>query len=182
MLYSKSWCLFQFSPFVNSLIQRKCILGGSAGFLTDSSTEQECGLLEPHHLIRDLCIPLFVAYHVSVSSWLTGWVCWCSALEGAEATLLSASGMCVTTTMLLALVPGGGHIVTTTDCYRRTRQFIQTVLPKMGITVLPSTSLGFWVGIKLFILWVKNMIKFFGTGMVYAWVKLEEQLMIFCVQ
>ncbi|CAK9238577.1 unnamed protein product [Sphagnum jensenii] len=57
-----------------------------------------------------------------------------SALEGAESTLLSASGMCVTTTMLLALVPANGHIVTTTDCYRRTRQFIQTVLPKMGIT------------------------------------------------
>ena len=36
--------------------------------------------------------------------------------------------------MLLALVPAGGHIVTTTDCYRRTRQFIQTVLPKMGIS------------------------------------------------
>jgi hypothetical protein len=43
--------------------------------------------------------------------------------------------MCSATTMLLALVPPGGHIVTTTDCYRRTRQFIQTVLPKMGITV-----------------------------------------------
>ncbi|KAL2634432.1 hypothetical protein R1flu_005911 [Riccia fluitans] len=57
-----------------------------------------------------------------------------SALEGAETTLLSASGMCAATTMLLALVPAGGHIVTTTDCYRRTRQFIQTVLPKMGIT------------------------------------------------
>ncbi|KAJ7563422.1 hypothetical protein O6H91_03G109500 [Diphasiastrum complanatum] len=57
-----------------------------------------------------------------------------SALEGAETTLLSASGMCATTTMLLALVPAGGHIVTTTDCYRRTRQFIHTVLPKMGIT------------------------------------------------
>jgi cystathionine gamma-synthase len=39
------------------------------------------------------------------------------------------------TTLLLALVPSGGHIVTTTDCYRRTRQFIATVLPKMGITV-----------------------------------------------
>jgi cystathionine gamma-synthase len=38
------------------------------------------------------------------------------------------------TTMLLALVPAGGHIITTTDCYRRTRQFIQTVLPKMGIS------------------------------------------------
>ncbi|XP_024526047.1 cystathionine gamma-synthase 1, chloroplastic [Selaginella moellendorffii] len=57
-----------------------------------------------------------------------------SALEGAEETLVSASGMCAATTMLLALVPAGGHIVTTTDCYRRTRQFVQTVLPKMGIT------------------------------------------------
>lgn len=57
-----------------------------------------------------------------------------SALEGAEDCLLSASGMNSATTMLLALVPAGGHIVTTTDCYRRTRQFIQTVLPKMGIS------------------------------------------------
>ena len=47
-------------------------------------------------------------------------------LEGGEDALLSASGMCTATTMLLALVPAGGHIVTTTDCYRRTRQFIQT--------------------------------------------------------
>ena len=57
-----------------------------------------------------------------------------SALEGAEDCLLSASGMNSATTLLLALVPAGGHIVTTTDCYRRTRQFIQTLLPKMGIT------------------------------------------------
>lgn len=56
------------------------------------------------------------------------------AMEGAEDCLISASGMCSATTMLLALVPAGGHIVTTTDCYRRTRQFIQTMLPKMGIT------------------------------------------------
>jgi cystathionine gamma-synthase len=55
-------------------------------------------------------------------------------LEGAEDCLVSASGMNSATTMLLALVPAGGHIVTTTDCYRRTRQFIQTVLPKMGIS------------------------------------------------
>ena len=48
-------------------------------------------------------------------------------LEGAEDCLVSASGMNSATTMLLALVPAGGHIVTTTDCYRRTRQFIQTV-------------------------------------------------------
>lgn len=65
------------------------------------------------------------------------------ALEGAEDALLSSSGMCSATTMLLALVPAGGHIVTTTDCYRRTRQFIQTVLPKMGIscTVIDPSDL-----------------------------------------
>ncbi|XP_002529997.3 cystathionine gamma-synthase 1, chloroplastic [Ricinus communis] len=57
-----------------------------------------------------------------------------SALEGAESTLIMASGMCASTVMLLALVPAGGHIVTTTDCYRKTRIFIETVLPKMGIT------------------------------------------------
>lgn len=55
-------------------------------------------------------------------------------LERAEDCLVSSSGMNAATTMLLALVPAGGHIVTTTDCYRRTRQFISTVLPKMGIT------------------------------------------------
>ena len=43
-------------------------------------------------------------------------------LEGAEDCLVSSSGMNAATTMLLALVPAGGHIVTTTDCYRRTRQ------------------------------------------------------------
>ncbi|XP_009628949.1 cystathionine gamma-synthase 1, chloroplastic-like [Nicotiana tomentosiformis] len=57
-----------------------------------------------------------------------------SALEGAESTLVMASGMCASTVMLLALVPAGGHIVTTTDCYRKTRIFIETILPKMGIT------------------------------------------------
>ncbi|CAH2056819.1 unnamed protein product [Thlaspi arvense] len=56
-----------------------------------------------------------------------------SALEGAESTLVMASGMCASTVMLMALVPAGGHIVTTTDCYRKTRIFIETILPKMGI-------------------------------------------------
>lgn len=55
------------------------------------------------------------------------------ALERAEDCLLSASGMNSVTTMLLALVPRDGHIVTTTDCYRRTRQFVRTLLPKMGV-------------------------------------------------
>mmetsp|Transcript_49819 Transcript_49819/g.100046 ORF Transcript_49819/g.100046 Transcript_49819/m.100046 type:complete len:634 (+) Transcript_49819:178-2079(+) len=54
-------------------------------------------------------------------------------LEGAEDALVSASGMNAVTTMLLALVDQNGHVVATTDCYRRTRQFVTTVLPKMGV-------------------------------------------------
>ncbi|XP_076894328.1 cystathionine gamma-synthase 1, chloroplastic-like [Bidens hawaiensis] len=57
-----------------------------------------------------------------------------SQLEGSESTLILASGMCASTVMMLALVPAGGHIITTTDCYRKTRIFIETFLPKMGIT------------------------------------------------
>ena len=54
-------------------------------------------------------------------------------LEGSEACVVSSSGMNSVTTMLLALVPRGGRIVTTRDCYRRTREFIASVLPKMDI-------------------------------------------------
>ncbi|KAG2495311.1 hypothetical protein HYH03_006583 [Edaphochlamys debaryana] len=57
------------------------------------------------------------------------------ALEGAEDCLVSASGMNAVTSMLLSLVPPGGHIVTTSDCYWRTRQFMQNFLPKMNIGV-----------------------------------------------
>ncbi|MCP4005964.1 MAG: aminotransferase class I/II-fold pyridoxal phosphate-dependent enzyme [bacterium] len=64
-------------------------------------------------------------------------------LEGGEDCIVSASGMNSATTLLLALVPQDGHIVTTHDCYRRTRQFTQTVLPKMGIrtTVIDPADL-----------------------------------------
>ncbi|KAJ4962103.1 hypothetical protein NE237_022013 [Protea cynaroides] len=58
-----------------------------------------------------------------------------SALEGAESTQLMASGMYASIVVLFALVPAGGHVITTTDCYRKTRVFIETMLPKMGITV-----------------------------------------------
>ncbi|KAK7295391.1 hypothetical protein RJT34_18298 [Clitoria ternatea] len=57
-----------------------------------------------------------------------------SALEGAESTVIMASGMCASIVMMMALIPAGGHLVTTTDCYRKTRIFIEAVLPKMGIT------------------------------------------------
>ncbi|KAG1656791.1 hypothetical protein FOA52_008365 [Chlamydomonas sp. UWO 241] len=56
-------------------------------------------------------------------------------LEGAEDALCSASGMNSVTSMLLALVPAGGHIITTSDCYWRTRQFMINFLPKMNIGV-----------------------------------------------
>jgi cystathionine gamma-synthase len=60
----------------------------------------------------------------------------CSALERAESTIFVSSGMYASVAMFLALVPAGGHIITTTDCYRKTRIFIQNELPKMGISVL----------------------------------------------
>jgi cystathionine gamma-synthase len=57
-----------------------------------------------------------------------------SELEGAEATVLFASGMAAATTTFLALLGRGDHIVVTNDCYRRTRQFIQQQLTKLDVT------------------------------------------------
>ncbi len=54
-------------------------------------------------------------------------------LEGGEDCVVSASGMNSVTTLLLALLPQNGHLVTTHDCYRRTRQFISELLPRMGV-------------------------------------------------
>jgi cystathionine gamma-synthase len=54
-------------------------------------------------------------------------------LEGAEETVLFASGMAAATTTFLALLGRGDHIVVTNDCYRRTRQFIQQQLGKLEV-------------------------------------------------
>ncbi len=54
-------------------------------------------------------------------------------LEGAEETVLFASGMCAATTLMLALLPQGSHLIITSDCYRRTRQFIDQYLSKLGV-------------------------------------------------
>jgi len=54
-------------------------------------------------------------------------------LENAEDAVLFASGMCAATTMFLALLPRGAHIVVTSECYRRTRQFIDEYLVKMDV-------------------------------------------------
>jgi len=58
-----------------------------------------------------------------------------SELEGGEETVLFASGMCAATTTFLALLPANSHLIVTSDCYRRTRQFIDEFLGRMGVTV-----------------------------------------------
>lgn len=54
-------------------------------------------------------------------------------LEGAEEAVLYASGMCAATTAFLTMLPRDGHLIVTSDCYRRTRQFIQEYLVKLGV-------------------------------------------------
>jgi cystathionine gamma-synthase len=56
-----------------------------------------------------------------------------SALEGADETVLFPSGMSAITTLLLAMLKPGDHLVMTSDCYRRTRQFVRTTLSKFGV-------------------------------------------------
>lgn len=62
-----------------------------------------------------------------------------AAMEGTEDALLFASGMAGITTLLLASLPTGAHLVMTDDCYRRTRQFCELFLTRLGIetTVVP---------------------------------------------
>ena len=62
-----------------------------------------------------------------------------AALERADDAVLFSSGMAAITTLLLASLPTGGHLVMTDDCYRRTRQFCLIFLKRLGIetTVVP---------------------------------------------
>jgi cystathionine gamma-synthase len=57
--------------------------------------------------------------------------------------VLFSSGMNAVTSLLLTVLPTGSHIVMTSDCYRRTRQFCQTFLHRLGIetTVVPNGNL-----------------------------------------
>lgn len=67
-----------------------------------------------------------------------------AALEGGVdsqvAALLCASGMNAVTTVLFSMLPSGSHLVITDDCYRRTRQFVRTILARLGVqhTVVPA--------------------------------------------
>lgn len=56
-----------------------------------------------------------------------------AALEGGAAAVLFPSGMNAVTTLLLAMLKPGDHIVMTSDLYRRTRQFVTTVLARFGV-------------------------------------------------
>ncbi len=56
-----------------------------------------------------------------------------AALEGADDALLFPSGMAAISNVLLTMLPAGSHLVLTDDCYRKTRQFCQTFLPRLGI-------------------------------------------------
>lgn len=56
-----------------------------------------------------------------------------AALDGAEDAVLFSSGMAAITSLLLASLPAGAHLVMTDDCYRRTRQFCLTFLKRLGI-------------------------------------------------
>ncbi len=63
-------------------------------------------------------------------------------LEGGEASVLFASGMCAATTTFMSLLAPGSHLIVTSDCYRRTRQFIRQYLDRMGVetTVIEPAS------------------------------------------
>jgi len=56
-----------------------------------------------------------------------------AALEGAEDAVLFSSGMAAATTALLGMLKTGDHVVMTSDCYRRTRQFVGSVLGRFGV-------------------------------------------------
>jgi len=64
-------------------------------------------------------------------------------LEGAGEAVLFSSGMAAITTTLLSLLSAGDHLILTDDSYRRTRQFCQTILKRLGIecTLVPAGDL-----------------------------------------
>jgi cystathionine gamma-synthase len=67
-----------------------------------------------------------------------------ASLEGAEDAVLFPSGMSAVTTLLWAMLKPGDHVVMTSDCYRRTRQFVATFLSRFGIehTLVPPDDVG----------------------------------------
>lgn len=58
-----------------------------------------------------------------------------AALEGAEAALLTASGMSAISTALLTLLSAGDHVVAQRTHYMGTTQLLSSVLPRFGVEV-----------------------------------------------
>ena len=56
-----------------------------------------------------------------------------AALEGAERAILFSTGMSAVIFTLLACMKRDGHIIFTSDCYRKTRDFATDLLTKFGI-------------------------------------------------
>jgi cystathionine gamma-synthase len=56
-----------------------------------------------------------------------------AALENGGDALLFPTGMAAITNVLLSILSAGSHVIFTDDCYRKTRQFCQTFLKRMGI-------------------------------------------------
>ena len=63
-----------------------------------------------------------------------------AALDGAGAACLFSSGMAALTTTMFAMLRAGQHVIFADDCYRRTRQFITTLLARFGVehTIVPA--------------------------------------------
>jgi cystathionine gamma-synthase len=66
-----------------------------------------------------------------------------AALEGAGDAVAFASGMGAITSVLLALLEAGDHVILFKDCYRRTRLLVARMLSRFGITstLVPAADL-----------------------------------------
>lgn len=56
-------------------------------------------------------------------------------LEGGEDAALFSSGMSAFTSVLLAMLSSGAHVIVMDECYRRSRQFCRQTLPRYNIDV-----------------------------------------------
>ena len=58
-----------------------------------------------------------------------------AAIEGGEAAALFASGMSAFTTLLLAHLKTGEHLIMTDDCYKHSREFCLAMIKRLGVEV-----------------------------------------------
>jgi cystathionine gamma-synthase len=66
-----------------------------------------------------------------------------AGLEDTEECVLFSTGMAAVTTVMFAVLRSGHHVILTSDCYRRTRQFVEGALAKFGVesTIVPPGDL-----------------------------------------